>query len=393
MEVLGGIASKARDRGRDGGFLTRLERDGVTLAVGQWRAAPTTEPERHGGVAAQTVAHNGTIANDVELGNTDGAIDSLVLEKCLDRRGVHNLCASLAKVRGSYALAALGTDTVYLAANYKPIHLLRIGEDIYFASMERHLSHLCRVGERPEKLPPYSVLDLRTRERAALQRRTHGKTLCVCSGGLDSTTAAWQLAAEGHRVELLHFQYGCTAETAEKDRVAQLADVLGTKVHTLTIDYSPFRGASPLLNGAEVATGIAGAEYAHEWVPARNLLMIAHAVAFAEANNFDAVALGTNLEESGAYPDNEEEFTILLGQALDYAVQEGGQVKLLAPVGNLMKHEIVALGMRLHVPYKLTWSCYRNGSLHCGRCGPCHMRREAFRRNGLVDPVRYSDEK
>jgi 7-cyano-7-deazaguanine synthase len=156
----------------------------------------------------------------------------------------------------------------------------------------------------------------------------------------------------------------------------------------LVIDYHRFTGGSPLFDpGAAISGPITGAEFAKEWVPARNLLMIAHAVAFAEANGFGSVVLGNNLEEAGAYPDNEEEFTHLLDQTLDYAVAADHRVRLEAPVGHLMKHEIVAEGQRIGVPWHLTWSCYRGGSQHCGRCGPCFMRREAFRRNGMDDPV------
>jgi 7-cyano-7-deazaguanine synthase len=115
--------------------------------------------------------------------------------------------------------------------------------------------------------------------------------------------------------------------------------------------------------------------------------MLANAVAYAEANNHDVIALGNNLEESGAYPDNEEEFTHLLDGVLDYAVQEGRQVRLVAPVGHLMKHEIVRLGVDINAPLDLTWSCYKDGDKHCGECGPCFMRRTAFERNGLTDPV------
>lgn len=136
-----------------------------------------------------------------------------------------------------------------------------------------------------------------------------------------------------------------------------------------------------------VAGAVAGAEWAHEWVPARNLLMLSWAAAFAEANDYHHIALGNNLEEAGAYPDNEEELTTLFGDLLPNAVQNGYGLNVLSPVGNLMKHEIVRVGLEIGAPYHLTWSCYLDGERHCGHCGPCFMRRTAFERNGARDPV------
>src|SRR5205085_6785589 len=104
------------------------------------------------------------------------------------------------------------------------------------------------------------------------------------------------------------------------------------------------------------------------------------------------IALGNNLEESGAYPDNEQEFIRALNVVMPNAVQEGRSVRFTEPVGNLMKHEIVKLGLEVGAPLDLTYSCYRGGELHCGRCGPCFMRHNAFRMNGAVDPLPYETE-
>ena len=226
----------------------------------------------------------------------------------------------------------------------------------------------------------------------SITRKAGNKALVVCSAGLDSTTVAYDMADRGYDVDLLHFRYGCRAETREASLVKNIAEDMRGKGYAvenifLDIDYSSYSGNSPLLTDNDIAQGKSGAEYAHEWVPARNLLMVSHAVAYAEANDYSWVALGNNLEESGAYPDNEEEFTHLLQDALDYAVHDGAWVQLVSPVGHLMKHEIVALGLRLGVPYELTWSCYHGGEIHCGDCGPCFMRETAFERNEAVDPV------
>jgi 7-cyano-7-deazaguanine synthase len=383
------IRCQAMDRGRDGGRQETFTLGRRKAMIGHWRATPATEAtgalsQPYGGIV-----HNGTIANDVELGNPAGAVDSMVLEHVLDRSNLKSLVQSLGQVRGSYAMAVVGDDSLFLATNYKPIYLLRLVDAFYFSSMERHLLPLCVTGVRPQRLQPYSAIDLVTLEVANIPREDSRRALAICSSGLDSTTAAYQLRAEGWDVTLLHFTYGCRAETREVQRIRQIGERMGAPVVVLPIDYSQFRGQSPLFGDQVIASGAAGAEFAHEWVPARNLVLIAHAVAYAEANGFGAVALGNNLEEGGAYPDNEEEFTHLLDQVLDYAVHDGGRVRLLAPVGKLMKHEIVELGLKLGVPYELTWSCYRAGEVHCGNCGPCFMRREAFRRNGVTDPTEY----
>jgi 7-cyano-7-deazaguanine synthase len=149
---------------------------------------------------------------------------------------------------------------------------------------------------------------------------------------------------------------------------------------------------SPLLGDGEinrVDEGREGAEFAHEWVPARNFVFIALATAIAEAYGYDYIATGINLEESGAYPDNEMEFIRLLNKVLPYAVGPNKHVELLMPVGHLVKHEIVRLGLEVGAPLHLTWSCYDKGPKHCGRCGPCYMRRWAFKINGVRDPVEY----
>lgn len=388
-QLLSIIRDRARDRGRDGGQMQRYALSGGGMAIlGNWRATPTPEVEVAPLQPYDGVVHNGTIANDKELGARDGEVDSMVLPRILDRRNIHAFLSSLRRIRGSYALAAYTGKTVLAATNYKPLYYARLGDTTYFSSMERHLAlPVTPPGFRPARMEPYSVMDLMTFEALPLPRRDRKKALVICSAGLDSTTAAYKLANDGYEVALLHFRYGCKAETREVALVSEIGQHLNAHVYLLDIDYAPFKGGSPLLTGKEIAAGVEGAEYAHEWVPARNLLMIAHAVAFAEANGFSYVALGNNLEEAGAYPDNEEEFTSLLDMALDYAVSDGAKVRLIAPLGGLMKHEIVALGVSLGVPYELTWSCYRGGNVHCGRCGPCLMRKTAFDRHGFADPA------
>ena len=95
------------------------------------------------------------------------------------------------------------------------------------------------------------------------------------------------------------------------------------------------------------------------------------------------------MEESGAYPDNEEQFIIDFNNLLYGAVNNGFKVEIVSPLGGLMKKEIVEFGKRWGSPISLSWSCYNGGDIHCGECGPCYMRKQAFKRSGVLDKTKY----
>lgn len=400
-ELLSILQRAAGDRGRDGGNMVRYRLNpSVEAFVGNWRATPTTEVQSGRLQPYDGIVHNGTIANDDELGIRPGEIDSEILPRVLDRDGLWAFRDSVLRLHGSFAIAVVSEkmETVYLAANYKPIYYWSPdGRNTYFSSMARHFANVCPRGQAPVKVVPYTVMDLRSGQVLPLKVQWNNSALVVCSGGLDSTVVAAKLVADGFRTRLLHFQYGCIAEEREVERIPRIAHALARDGHRevdyaiLDLDYGPMKGGSPLLDPTveidHTRGGVTGAEYANEWVPARNLVMLAHAIAYGEANGFHTVALGNNLEEAGAYPDNEEEFTTLLNTLLPNATQNGYAMQILSPVGHLMKHEIVSLGLAIDAPFGLTWSCYNDGEFHCGKCGPCFMRREAFRRNGVIDPT------
>jgi|CXWL01.1.fsa_nt_gi 7-cyano-7-deazaguanine synthase len=398
--LLAKLRENARDRGRDGGRMEYYEGYDfgvhVRAALGNWRATPTPELAQGRLQPYGGMVHNGTIANDEELGKREGEIDSEVLARVIDRRSALTLAESLKAVVGSWALAAWNGRAVLLSTNYKPLYYARIrsfGADpdeqsFYFSSMARHFDGLLPRGVAPAAVAPYSTLDLLSGQVAPLAQKYARRALVICSAGLDSTVVATKLVREGWDVTLIHFAYGCRAERRETRQIPLIAERLGCRYVIMPLSYSFAEESSPLLrDGAPIAGQIAGAEYAHEWVPARNLLFMSLAAAYAEARGYHALAIGINLEEAGAFPDNEEEFTLRFNALLPFATQNGYRLELLTPVGNLMKHEIVRLGLELEAPLDLTWSCYRAGEHHCGECGPCFMRREAHARNGVVDPV------
>ena len=389
--ILSKISERAKDRGRDGGRIeTYFLENGLIAALGNWRATPTTEVAVTDLQPYNGIVHNGTIANDRELGNPPNTVDSKILAKVIRRDSLAYVHDSLVRIKGSYALAIVSNDTVYLACNYKPIYYYKIGDSTYFSSMERHFQDVVIFGTSPCKVYPYSIINLLNGHTLQLPRLHCKRALVIASAGLDSTCVAHYLQKKMNlSVTLLHFNYGCRATSKEMECILKIAKALECNYEILPLDYKYLKGESPLFDKKAISGPVAGAEFAHEWVPARNLLMLSYATAYAEANDYGYIALGNNLEESGAYPDNEEEMSHLFNGILPYSVRDGVKVELVWPVGNLMKHEIVKLGVELDTPFEHTWSCYNAGDKHCGVCGPCYMRRVAFHRNGLVDPVPY----
>jgi len=390
------IWDASQDRGRDHHgkeFAKNPPVSTITPWIGNHRATPTTEaqyPTENQPVGDNPkIVFNGIISNDESLGVHPGEADTSVLPRVLDFSSLVAFRDSLEqKVVGSYAIAAMFQDgEIWLACNYKPIWLRRYRGNIYFSSLRHHFPD---GGREAFRFPPYSVGRLsKPSQTLPIRRVTNdNRALVICSSGLDSTAVAAYAISKHEDVLLVHFDYGCAATTKEIHCVWNIAHYLGCSYDVLSIPPTLFGDASKL-HGPEdnFAEGIAGAEYAHEWTPARNLIMLSMTVGYAEARKYGVIYLGTNLEESGAYPDNEEQFILDFNNCLYAAVQNGIQVEVRTPLGGLMKHEIVPFGMLHGAPFHLTWSCYRGGDFHCGACGPCFMRKEAFKRNKIKDPV------
>lgn len=386
--------------------------------IGNARAEPTTEwvkykaeyDQQPYSVGKWTIVHNGTIANDKGLrtGVHPTDIDSAAIVETLCENeatmGPKTLgeyysvfVQSIHALKGSYAILAVHEDApgfIFTACNYRPIWIGKNDSGVWLASEASMLPHNCV----PQMQEPYTCnmvcghstnLDRRS---FFLDEKKTPRALVVASGGLDSTVAATVVQNLGMDVTLINFQYGCRAEEHELKAIKEISEAMGVPLVLFPIPiYDP--SDSPLFDHtATIAGGEAGAEFAHEWVPARNLVMLSVATAYAEAKGFDYIVLGNNLEEAGAYPDNEPEFINRFNALLPFAVGDGKRVRVLMPVGNLMKHEIVALGLEQGAPLAHTWSCYKNGDLHCGTCGPCMMRRTAFSINGAPEVIKYLTE-
>ncbi|MEU0465375.1 7-cyano-7-deazaguanine synthase QueC [Amycolatopsis sp. NPDC006131] len=215
----------------------------------------------------------------------------------------------------------------------------------------------------------------------------------IASGGLDSTVLAYWLAARHSRLTLLSFDYG-QRHRIELDHAAEIARLLDSP-HRI-IDLTSL-GA--LLTGCaltDTSVAVPDGHYTDESmaatvVPNRNAIMLDIAVSVASAVRADAVAFGAHAGDHAIYPDCRPEFVERFARSVQ-AANEGllvSDFQVLAPFLTLSKTDVVRLGEALEVPFARTWSCYRGQDVHCGTCGTCTERREAFRGNDIVDPTVY----
>jgi len=358
------------------------------------------------------VTQNGTCANDHELKEKydiqcNTRIDTAVLPHLFSKVGFEQ---GVKEIIGSFALAAFKNTKripeLFLACNYKPLWLAFDNQNavVYFASLPEYFDGdwwkpTTRRNLVIREVPPYSMVKINTLGgvvwNSLRPEKTTKKVLVVCSGGLDSSTLATQYVRNGHQVRLLHFLYGCRAEQQEIKAVTAVADTLDLEPPLFVPMGELFRSLAPsnLTNLESVANrergGEAGAEYAHEYVPCRNTVMLSIACAIAEGNGFDTVALGANLEEAGAYGDNEAGWRRKFNDMIQVATQFNSHIEVEAPFDNLMKAEVVKRAIELKAPLVQMWSCYEKGPVSCGTCGPCQLRRVGFKMCGIVDPIEY----
>lgn len=215
------------------------------------------------------------------------------------------------------------------------------------------------------------------------------RTVLIHSGGIDSTVLLAHLLHQGREVQALSVDYG---QRHRREIEAAREICAHYKVAHRVADL---RALAPLF-GSNALTDdkIAVPEGHYEElsmkatvVPNRNMLLIAVAAAWAMSLKAKSVAYGAHGGDHAIYPDCRPAFADALDQAIRLA--DWHEVSLERPFVGMDKTAIVKRGAELGVPFALTWSCYVGGAKHCGRCGTCVERKEAFLRSGVVDPTVY----
>ena len=195
--------------------------------------------------------------------------------------------------------------------------------------------------------------------------------ILILSGGLDSTTLLYDYK---DRIALaISFDYGSNHNAKEIPFARMHCERLGIKHLVIPLEFMGQYFRSSLLKSTVV--------------PFRNGIMLAVATGMAESNNLQYVMMANHGGDHTIYPDCRPEFV----EAFDNAAHAGtyNGVRLLSPYCNMTKAEIAARGKELGIDYAETWSCYRGGDKHCGKCGTCVERKEALAAAGIDDPTEY----
>ena len=218
------------------------------------------------------------------------------------------------------------------------------------------------------------------------------RAVTIVSGGMDSVTLAYLMASERFSLHLLSFDYG-----QRHRRELEYAELCAERLDA-EFDVVDISGVGRLLGGSALTDDVpvphghyAASNMAVTVVPNRNAILLSIAYGVAVAEGAEVVATGVHTGDHFVYPDCRPDF-IQAFDAMQKKAVEGlrdESLRLYAPFVEWTKADIVTAGVKLSVPYADTWSCYEGGELHCGECGTCVERREAFQLAGAKDPTVY----
>lgn len=218
------------------------------------------------------------------------------------------------------------------------------------------------------------------------------KVVVLLSGGMDSVSVLYQTIQDHQVVGAVSFDYGAKHNHREIPFAAYHCRKFKIEHQVIRLDFVGELFKSDLLkSGGQIPDG----HYEEETmkstvVPFRNGIMLSIAAGFAESRTAEGLVIAAHAGDHAIYPDCREEFMKSMADAIRLGTYAG--IKLLRPFIAMTKAEIAVRGSALGVDFSQTWSCYKGASVHCGTCGTCVERREAFMLAGLADPTVYASE-
>ena len=218
------------------------------------------------------------------------------------------------------------------------------------------------------------------------------KAIVLLSGGMDSVAAFYDARSHHDVVAAISFDYGAKHNHKEIPFAAYHCRKFDVEHRVIPLDFVDELFKSDLLkSGGAIPDG----HYEEETmkstvVPFRNGIMLSIAAGFAESKDASGLVIAAHSGDHAIYPDCREEFMKSMAAAIRLGTYAG--ITLLRPFISMTKADIASRGKALGVDFSQTWSCYKGGALHCGTCGTCVERREAFMVAGIPDPTTYASK-
>jgi 7-cyano-7-deazaguanine synthase len=224
------------------------------------------------------------------------------------------------------------------------------------------------------------------------------KAITLMSSGLDSV-AALAIAAESLEIDMaITFDYGQRAGQREIEYSRKVCEYFGIEHKIIKLDWLGEITHTSLVNRNDEVPSLSFEDIDETapsaitensakavWVPNRNGVMLNIAGSFAESRGCDYIVVGFNGEEAGTFPDNSLDYVKAMDHALSYSTQN--EVKVMAPLIEMGKTEIVKRALEAKAPLEFSWSCYHGGEIPCGECESCVRRARAFKNIGVRDPL------
>ena len=223
------------------------------------------------------------------------------------------------------------------------------------------------------------------------------KAVILLSGGLDSSTVLYQAKADGCQCYSISFDYQ-QRHRKELNSALMLANTAGVIEHqVVNFDLRQWGGSALTDDKINLPQQRSLAEMADNipitYVPARNTIFLSFALGYAEAIAAERVYIGVNALDYSGYPDCRPDYIQAVQEVFRLGTKQGRSgepIKIIAPLIDLKKTEIIQLGNQLGVPWHLTWSCYAGNDIACGVCDSCQLRLAAFAELRLKDPLPYA---
>ena len=217
------------------------------------------------------------------------------------------------------------------------------------------------------------------------------KAVCIMSGGMDSTLAAYMMKNDGYEIIGVHFNYNQRTQTKELQCFEAICKELDVKEkYVLDLDFFAKLGASALTDkNIDVPTSGIEEGIPVTYVPFRNGIFLSMAAAIAEKEGASVIAIGVVEEDSSGYPDCRENYIEAMQKAINLGTKDETNIEIKMPLVHLKKSEIVQEALKLGVALHLTWSCYKNEDVACGVCDSCRLRLNGFEQTGVIDPIKY----